>query len=119
MLQPLVWQRRQMPPQQVTMGPALMEGVERTNAVVVRGTGQGQEQSAGVPPRWDPYTMEVDRGRNYYACGGFRHMARHCKNRGRGRVMEGRRVEYGGERIKEIHNHVNNLKGVESLEPLD
>jgi len=32
---PLVWQRRQMP-QQATTGPALMEGVERTNAVVVK-----------------------------------------------------------------------------------
>ena len=40
---PLVWQRRQSLPQQVTMGPAPMEGVERTNAVVVRG------QGAGVP----------------------------------------------------------------------
>ena len=34
--QPLVWQKRQMP-QQVTMGPAPMEGVERMNTVVVRG----------------------------------------------------------------------------------
>jgi len=33
---PLVWQRRQMP-QQATTGPAPMEGVERTNVVVVRG----------------------------------------------------------------------------------
>jgi len=33
---PLVWQRRQPLPQQVTMGPAPMEGIERTNAVVVR-----------------------------------------------------------------------------------
>ena len=48
-----------------------MEGVERTNAVVVRGSGQG----AGVSPRWDPYTIEIDRGRNCYTCGGFRHMA--------------------------------------------
>jgi len=36
--QPLVWQRRQMP-QQATMGPAPMEGVKRTNVMVVRGTG--------------------------------------------------------------------------------
>ena len=35
---PLVWRRRQMP-QQVTMGPTPMEGIERTNAVVVRGSG--------------------------------------------------------------------------------
>ena len=74
-------------PQQMTMGPAPMEGVKRTNAVVVRGQGQGQ--SAGVPPRRDPFAMEVDRGRNCYACGGFGHMAHNCRNRGR--VM--RRVE--------------------------
>ena len=35
----LVWQRRQPLPQQATTGPAPMEGVERTNAVVVRGQG--------------------------------------------------------------------------------
>ena len=38
---PLVWQRRQPLPQQATTGPAPMEGIERTNAVVVRGQGQG------------------------------------------------------------------------------
>jgi len=38
---PLVWQRRQPLPQQATTGPAPMEGVERTNAVVVRGGGGG------------------------------------------------------------------------------
>ena len=36
---PLVWQRRQPLPQQATTGPAPMEGIERTNAVVVRGQG--------------------------------------------------------------------------------
>ena len=104
-----------MPSQQVTTGPAPMEGVERTNMVVVRGSGH----SMGVPPRWDPYAMEVDRGRNCYACRGFGHMAHHCRNRGRGRLMEERRVEYGGERIKEINNHTNNLKEGENLELLD
>jgi len=34
---PLVWQRRQPLPQQATTGPTPMEGVERTNVVVVRG----------------------------------------------------------------------------------
>jgi len=71
-----VWQKRQQLPQQVIIGPALMEGVERINVVVVRGLEQGAE----APPRWDSYTMEVDRGRNCYACGRFRHMARHCRN---------------------------------------
>ena len=92
-----------------------MEGVERTNAVVVRGAGQG----AGVPPRRDPFAMEVDSRRNCYICGGFGHMARHCRNRGRGRPKDGRRVEYGGGRIKEINDHRDNLKGVENLELLN
>jgi len=104
-----------MLPQQATIGPAPMEGIERMNAVVVRSTRQG----VGAPPRRDPYVMEVDRGRNCYACGGFGHMARHCRNKERGRVMEGRRVEYEGRRIKEIHELLNNLKEVENLELLD
>jgi len=33
-----------------------MEGIERMNAMVVRGAGQG----VGAPPRRDPYVMEVD-----------------------------------------------------------
>ena len=73
---PLVWQRRQTPSQQVTTKPALMEGVERTNAVMVKGLGQGIE----APSRRDPYAMEVDRGRNCYACRGFGHLACHCRN---------------------------------------
>ena len=104
-----------MPSQQATTGPAPMEGVERTNAVVVR----GQEPDIGISPRQDPYVIEMDRGRNCYTCGGFRHMARHCRNRGRGRAIERRRVEYGEGRIKEIHEYKNNLKGVENLELLN
>jgi len=104
-----------MPPQQVTTGPAPMEGIERTNVVVVRDVGQG----VGVPPRRDLYAMEIDRERNCYACGGFGHMARHYRNRRRGRAMEGRRAEYGGGRIKEINKHLDYLKGVENLESLD
>ena len=108
---PLVWQRRQPLPQQATTGPAPMEGVERTSAVVVRGQGQGM----GIPPRWDPFAMEVDRGRNCYACGGFGHMARNCRNRGR--VM--RRVEIGGGRFKGNIKQIGHLKEVENLEALD
>ena len=63
--------------------------------------------------------MEIDRGRNCYACGGFGHMACHCRNRKRKRAMKGRRVEYRKGRIKEIYNQMNNLKEVESLELLD
>ena len=93
-----------------------MEEVERTNAVVDRGTGQ----EIGAPPRWDPFAMEVDQGRNCYACGGFRHMACNCRNRGqKGRVAKNRRVEYGGGRIEEIMNTTNNLKEDENLELLN
>ena len=112
---PLVWQRRQPLPQQAITGPAPMEGIERTNAVVVRGQGQG----AGIPPRRDPFAMEVDRRRNCYTCGRFGHMAYHCRNRGRGRPMEGRRVEYGGGRIEEIINLSDNLKEGKNLELLN
>jgi len=58
------------------MRPAPMKGVERINAVMVRGPGQ----VIGVPPRRNPYAMEVDRGRNCYACGGFGHLACYCRN---------------------------------------
>ena len=78
--QPLVWQRRQPLPQQATTGPVPIEGVKRTNVVVVRGSGSGIGQSTGVPPRRDPFAMEVNQGRNCYACGGFGHMACHCRN---------------------------------------
>ena len=98
-------------PQQATNRPALMEGIERTNAVVVRGAGQG----AGVPPRRDPFAMEVDWGQNCYACGGFGHMARHCRNRGR--VI--RRVEIGGGRFEGNIKQIGHLKEVENLEALD
>jgi len=100
-----------MPPQQATTGPALMEGIERTNAIVVRGSGQG----AGVPPRRDPYAMEIDRGRNCYACRGFGHMAHHCRNRGR--MM--RRVEIGREMFEGNIEQIEHLKEMENLEALD
>jgi len=110
MPRPLVWQRRQIP-QQVTTEPALMEGIERTNAVVVRGLGQ----DAGVPSRWDPYAMEIDRGRNCYAYGGFGHMACHCRNRGR--MI--RRIEIGGGRFEGNIKQIEHLKEVENLEALN
>jgi len=104
---PLVWQRRQPLPQQATTGPALMEGVEKTNAVVVRGQGQG----VGIPPRRDLFAMEVDRGRNCYACRGFGHIAHNCRNRGR--MM--RRVEIGGGRFEGNVEQIGHLKEVENF----
>ena len=115
LLRPLVWQRRQIPFQQVTIGPAPIEGVERKNAVVVRGS----EQGMGASPRRDSYMMEVDRERNCYAYGGFGHIAHHYRNQERKRVVDGRRLEYRGRRIKGNHVYENNLKEEENLEPLD
>ena len=103
-----------MPLQWVTTGPTPMERVERMNAVVVRGQGQGM----GAPRR-NPHAMEVNRGRNCYACGRFRHMACHCRNRTKERVEQGRRVEYGEWNIEGNHGQISNLKEVENLESLN
>ena len=46
-------------------------------------------------------------------------MARHCRNRGRGRIEQGRRIEYEGGRFKRNYEHSDNLKGEENLESLD
>ena len=78
------------------------------NMVIVR----GPEQGTKVPPRRDPYAMEVDWGRNCYACGGFGHIARYCKNSGR--VAEGWRMEFKGN-----YEYSNTLKGEENLESLN
>ena len=91
-----------------------MEGVKRTNVVVVR----GQEQEMRMP-RKDSYAMEVDRGRNCYACRGFGHMAQHCRNQGRERVAEERRLEYGGGKIEGNYKQSSYLKEVENLESLN
>jgi len=96
----------------VTIGPAPKEGIERMNTVVVR----EQEQEIGAPRR-DPYAMEMDRGRNCYICRGLGHMVHHCRNWGqKGRVAEGRRLEYGRGGVKRNLEHSDNLKGVENLD---
>jgi len=64
-----------MSPQQATTGPVPMERVERIEAVMVH-----PQQRAGFAQR-NPYAMDVDREKNCYACGGFEHLARHCRNR--------------------------------------
>jgi len=33
-----------------------------------------------ISPRRDPYAMEIDRERNFYACEGFGYIACHCRN---------------------------------------
>ena len=73
----------------------------------------------GVSLRQDPYTIEVDQGRNCYACRGFGHIACHCRNRGRGRPIEGRRVKYERGRFEGNIEQIRHLKEVENLEALD
>ena len=46
-------------------------------------------------------------------------MAHYCRNRGKERPIEERRMQYEGGRIKEIIEQSNNLKGGENLEFLD
>jgi len=67
-----------------------MEGVERTNAVIVY-----LNKWAEFAPQWNLYTMEVDReNRNYYNCGDFGHLVRNCRSRGtEGRIGKDRRLE--------------------------
>ena len=66
-----------------------IEGIKRTNTVVIRNQRQGQGMGQ---LRRDPNAMDVDRrnNRNCYNCGGFRHMARNYRNR---RVGMNRRIE--------------------------
>ena len=102
-----------MPSQQVITGPAPMEEVKRINTVMIQ-----LQQRTGLA-QYNLYAMEVDKERNCYACGRFRHMVHYCRNQGqRGRMAKGRRVEYG-EGIERNYEHSNNLKEVENLEFLD
>jgi len=96
----------------MTTGPASMEGIKRTNVVMVQ-----PQQRIGLA-QCNPYSMEIDRGRNCYTCRGFGHMAWHCQNRGqRGGVVEGRRLVYRGRR-KGDQEYMDNLKE-ENLESLN
>ena len=46
-------------------------------------------------------------------------MACHCRNRGKGRLIEGRRIEYRGGRFEGNIEPIEHLKEVENLEALD
>jgi len=77
----------------VITGPAPMEGVERTDTVIIY-----PQQRVGGTQR-NPYAMNVDRreNRNCYNCGGFGHLAKNCRNRRTGnRIGKRKRLEYGG-----------------------
>ena len=45
--------------------------------------------------QYNLYAIDIDKGRNYYACGRVGYLARHCRNRKVGNgIREGRRLEY-------------------------
>ena len=88
-----------MLPQQATTGPALMEEVERIEAVMVH-----SQQKARFAQR-NPYAIDVNRGRNCYACEGFGHLTRHYRNR---RMGMNRRME-------QVEDNSNNLNGDRGL----
>jgi len=60
-------------------------------------------------PRYNPYVMEIDQGRNCYSCGSFGHLVRNYRNRKI--VKRERRLEYGNNR----NNRNSNLDGEENL----
>jgi len=51
------------------MEPAPIEGVERTNAVMIHFNQRTESVQCNT------YAIEVDRERNCYSCGGFGHLA--------------------------------------------
>ena len=107
-----------MPQQQVTTGPAPMEGMERTNEVMAC-----PQQRVGFVQQ-NSYVMKVDRSnRNCYNCREFGHLARNCRNR-ENRIGEGRRLEYSsnrgnGQRRVERENGQQNLNEEQDLILLD
>ena len=96
-----------MSQQWVLIEPAPMEGVERTNEVMVC-----PQQRVGFAQRRDPNIMEIDRERNCYAYGGFGYMTQYCRNRER--IRDRKRLDYR-QRIKENYGLQNNLKEKENL----
>jgi len=46
-------------------------------------------------------------------------MVQHYRNQGRGRVADGRRLEYGRENLEGNHEYENCLKEEKNLESLD
>ena len=94
-----------MPQQQASMGPALIEGVERTSVVMVCSNQRAWFAQQNL------YAMEVDRSnRNCYSCEGFGYLARNCRNRRtENRIGKKIRLKYGQK----------NLNGEEYLVVLD
>jgi len=105
---PQVWPRRQeVPQQQVLAGPTPIEGVERTNIVMVY-----SNQRARFAQH-NSYAMDVNQeNRNCYSCGRFRHLARNCRNRGiENKIEEERRLKYRQWLKTKENNGQSNLNG--------
>ena len=94
---------------------APIEGVERTNTVIVCPSQRAEFT------QYNPYAMAIDRrNRNCYNCGGFGHLARNYRNKGtENRSRERRRLEYeqdNGQRLRiEGENRQNNLNRQQDL----
>ena len=104
---PQVWPRRQeVLQQQVQVGPVLIEGVERTNMLMMHSNQRAEFAQCNL------YAMDVNQeNRNCYSCGGFGYLARNCRNRRTGnKIEEGRRLEYG-----QGNNEQSNLNGEGNL----
>ena len=56
-------------------GPTSIEGVERTNIVMVH-----PQQQAKLMPRHNLYIMDMNHERNCYSCGGYGHIMKNCRN---------------------------------------
>jgi len=76
-----VWPRRQKM-QKMLKRPTPIEGIKRTNTVVVKNLLQGQRRRRGEIRR-NSCAIQVDRRRNCYSYGGFGHMTKNYKNRRR------------------------------------
>ena len=99
----------------MTMGPTLIEEVERMSVVMVH-----PNQRAGFA-QYNSYTIDVNRRENwnYYNYRGLGHLVRNCRTR-RDIIEKGRRLEYSsnrnnGQRRIEGGNEQNNLNGEGNL----
>jgi len=60
----------------VLIKPALIEKMKRTNTTIVH----MQQQWVEFAPRYNLYTIKMDRERNCYNCRGFRYIVKYYRN---------------------------------------
>ena len=99
-----------MSPQQMITVPTPIKGVKKTEVVMIC-----SQRRTGFAQR-NPYAMDVDRGRNCYACREFGHLVRYYRNGEiENRIGEGRKLEYGGQKREKEGNGQENLNGEGNL----